>query len=179
MGKNGRDDRLTITQSFFAGGIAGVASRTITSPLDVVKILAQVGTKETQRGFLATFSNIYKNEGIRGFWKGNGIACVRLFPYNAVQFAVYTKLKVILSHPNTGKITPLNALIAGSVGGIAATVVTYPTDMVKTRLTVAHADLTKSKYKGMLDAFRCILREEGFFAFYRGMSVSIIGSSCS
>jgi len=175
MARKGRDDRLTFFQSFFSGGIAGVASRTITSPLDVVKILAQVGTKETQKGFLASFGNIYRNEGLKGFWKGNGIACVRLFPYNAVQFATYTKLKVYLSHPNTGKITPLNALIAGSLGGIAATVATYPTDMVKTRLTVAHANHALSKYKGMVHAFQCILQEEGFLAFYKGMSASILG----
>jgi len=175
MGKKGRDDRISIYQSFFAGGIAGVASRTITSPLDVVKILAQVGTKDTSQGFVRSFRNIYTKEGIRGFWKGNGIACVRLFPYNAVQFAVFTKLKVILSDPYTGKITMWNSLLAGSVAGIAATVATYPTDMVKTRLTVAHADPLQSKYKGMVHAFTCIYKEEGARAFFKGMNASIIG----
>jgi len=174
-GGKGKDDRLTFTQSFVSGGVAGVASRTITSPLDVVKILAQVGTKNTEKGFVASFSNIYKEEGLRGFWKGNGIACVRLFPYNAVQFATFTKLKVMMADPNTGGISPLKALGAGSVGGIAATVATYPTDMVKTRLTVAHADPSKSKYKGMIDAFRVIYQEEGGMAFYKGLSTSVIG----
>jgi len=174
-GGKGKDDRLTFSQSFVSGGIAGVASRTITSPLDVVKILAQVGTKDTKQGFLKSFGNIYKNEGLKGFWKGNGIACVRLFPYNAVQFATFTKLKVIMADPNTGKISPLNSLLAGSVGGISATVVTYPTDMVKTRLTVAHSDPAKSKYKGMVHAFKLIAQEEGFLAFYKGMSTSVIG----
>jgi len=176
-GKAKKDDRMTFTQSFVSGGIAGVASRTITSPLDVVKILAQVGTKETQAGFLKSFGNIYKKDGIKGFWKGNGIACVRLFPYNAVQFATFTKLKVYFSDEK-GKLSPLNALVAGSLGGISATVTTYPTDMVKTRLTVDHADKSKqshSKYKGMIDAFRVIFRDEGILAFYKGMSTSIIG----
>lgn len=174
-GAKGKDDRLTFTQSFVSGGIAGVASRTITSPLDVVKILAQVGTKNTQQGFLASFGNIYQHEGLRGFWKGNGIACVRLFPYNAVQFATFTKIKLALADPNTGRISPLHAMLAGSLGGISATVVTYPTDMVKTRLTVAHSDPAKSKYKGMINAFQVIAQEEGFAAFYKGMSTSVIG----
>jgi len=174
MGKSKKDDRLTFVQSFVSGGIAGVASRTITSPLDVVKILAQVGKKETKQGFLKSFSNIYAKEGLRAFWKGNAIACVRLFPYNAVQFATFTKLKVTLSDSH-GRLNPFNALIAGSLGGICATITTYPTDMVKTRLTVAHADKSKSKYKGMIDCFRVIYREEGFLAFYKGLSTSIIG----
>jgi len=173
-GKAKKDDRMTFAQSFVSGGISGVASRTITSPLDVVKILAQVGTKETSHGFLATFGHIYRKEGIKAFWKGNGIACVRLFPYNAVQFATYTKLKVYLSD-DRGKISPTNNFVAGSLGGVGATIVTYPTDMIKTRLTVAHADKSKSKYNGMIDAFRVVFREAGFFAFYKGMSTSIIG----
>ena len=61
---------MTFWQNFFSGGIAGVTSRTITSPLDVVKILFQVGTQDTKHGFLKSFSNIYTNEGIRAFWKG-------------------------------------------------------------------------------------------------------------
>jgi solute carrier family 25 protein 43 len=174
-GGKGKDDRLTFAQSFVAGGFAGVASRTITSPLDVVKILAQVGTKNTEKGFLASFANIYKEEGLKGFWKGNGIACVRLFPYNAVQFATFTKLKVMMADPNTGGISPLKAMVAGSIGGISATVATYPTDMVKTRLTVSHTDPSKAKYKGMVDAFRVIYQEEGALAFYKGLSTSIIG----
>jgi solute carrier family 25 protein 43 len=175
MGGAKKDDRMTFTQSFVAGGAAGVASRTITSPLDVVKILAQVGTKDTKDGFFKSFSNIYGNEGLRAFWKGNGIACVRLFPYNAIQFATFTKLKVMLSDHNTGKLSATNAMMAGSIGGIAATVTTYPTDMVKTRLTVSHADPSKAKYHGMVDAFRVIAREEGLAAFYKGMSTSVIG----
>jgi solute carrier family 25 protein 43 len=171
----GKDERMTFAQNFVSGGIAGVASRTITSPLDVVKILAQVGTKDTQQGFLKTFSNVYREEGLKAFWKGNGIACVRLFPYNAVQFASFNHLKVILSDPTTGKLSAMNALLAGSLGGICATVVTYPTDMMKTRLTVAHADPSKAKYHGMVDCFRVILREEGPMAFYKGMSTSVIG----
>jgi len=157
------------------GGFAGVASRTITSPLDVVKILAQVGTKETQGGFLQSFTNIYQKEGLKAFWKGNGIACIRLFPYNAIQFASFNKVKSIFADPRTGRMSPLHNLVAGSMGGIAATVATYPTDMVKTRLTVAHADKSASKYKGMFDAFRVIYVEEGALAFYKGMSTSVIG----
>jgi len=171
----GKDERMTFSQNFVSGGIAGVASRTITSPLDVVKILAQVGTKDTQQGFFKTFSNLYQNEGMKAFWKGNGIACIRLFPYNAVQFASFNWLKIVLSDPETGRLNPANSMLAGSLGGISATVVTYPTDMVKTRLTVAHADPTKAKYHGIIDCFRVVLREEGPLAFYKGLSTSIIG----
>jgi len=172
--KKKKDDRITFTQSFVSGGIAGVSSRTITSPLDVVKILQQVGTGDTKQGFLKSFSNIYKNEGLKAFWKGNGIACIRLFPYNAIQFASFNKLKLLLSDDH-GRLSATNAMISGSLGGITATVTTYPTDMVKTRLTANHSDKAKAKYKGMIDCFTTVFKEEGFLAFFKGLSTSIIG----
>lgn len=151
-----------------------MTSRTLTSPLDVVKILAQVGTEESQYGFLKTFGNVYRREGVLAFWKGNGIACLRLFPYSAVQFSTYTKFKVLLMDER-GRLSHVNALLAGSMGGLAATIVTYPFDMIKTRLTTQHYHPSKRKYRDIRDAFRVILREEGFLAYFRGISATVLG----
>ena len=105
---------------------------------------------------------------------GNGIACIRLFPYTAIQFAAFNKFKLKLVD-DQGRLTAMKALLCGSGGGITATVITYPTDMVKTRLTAQHTDPTKKAYKGIFDAFRRIFTDEGPRAFYKGMSTSIIG----
>jgi len=161
-------------KSLFAGGTAGVASRTLTSPLDVIKILAQVGTKETKEGFMKSFSNLYSKEGLRAFWKGNTIACLRLFPYNAVQFASYTKLKVLFSDEK-GQIGNFSAMLSGSLAGISATIITYPTDTVKTRLTLVSVDKSQSKYKGIVDCFKIMYKEEGLRSFYKGFSSSLLG----
>ena len=88
------DERLTFLQSIFCGGIAGVLSRTLTSPLEVVKVLAQVGTPESRVGFFRSFNRIYRSEGLKAFWKGNGISCLRLVPYSAIQLAAYHNLLV-------------------------------------------------------------------------------------
>ena len=74
-----------------------------------------------------------------------------------------------------GRLSVLHAMLAGSGGGITATITTYPTDMVKTRLTAQHTDPTKKAYKGIFDAFGKIFAQEGILAFYKGMSTSIIG----
>ena len=97
MVKPAEDERLTILQSLFCGGIAGVLSRTLTSPLEVVKVLAQVGTPETRLGFVRSFGRIYQSEGLKAFWKGNGISCLRLVPYSAVQLAAFHKMLVSLT----------------------------------------------------------------------------------
>ncbi|XP_077984921.1 solute carrier family 25 member 43-like [Glandiceps talaboti] len=175
MGRPNKDHRLTHLQNFACGGIAGIASRTLTSPLDVVKILAQVGTKDTKQGFLRTFPNLVRNEGIRAFWKGNLLGCLRLFPFSAVQFAAFNYFREHL-HDEYGRLGPANALIAGTLGGAVAIIVTYPTDMVKTRLIVQHLHPDKARYNGIVHAFKLILKQEGFFAFYKGMYTSLIGT---
>lgn len=88
------DERITWFQSIVCGGVAGVVTRTVTSPLEVVKVLAQVGAEETQHGLAKTFFNVYKNEGIRAFWKGNWITCLRMFPYSSLQFLAFNSLMV-------------------------------------------------------------------------------------
>lgn len=85
------DTRLTSSQSSLCAGFAGFFSKTVTSPLEVVKIKSQVGTFHCKDGFLKTFIVIYQNEGLRGFWKGNMASCLRLFPYTAVHLTAYKK----------------------------------------------------------------------------------------
>ena len=86
-----KDDRLTRSQGSLCVGFAGVFSKTATSPLEVVKIVSQVGTFHSKRGFIHSFLLIYQNEGLRAFWKGNMVSCLRLFPYSAIHLATYKK----------------------------------------------------------------------------------------
>ena len=176
MGKAGRDDRLTDFQNFSCGAVAGIVSRTAVSPLDVIKILTQVGTTDTRQGFLNSFANVYKNQGLRAFWKGNLIGCLRLSPFSAIQFSSYYKFKHLLADQN-GKLAPHSSMAAGTLGGVVATVVTYPADMVKTRLIVQHTHTKKARYRGIVHAFSLIVKEEGVLALYKGMLVSICGKS--
>lgn len=94
-----KDDRLTSSQSLLCVGFAGIFSKTVTSPLEVVKILSQIGTFHCKRGFVHSFVVINQNEGLRAFWKGNMVSCLRLFPYSAIHLATYKRwvLNILLN----------------------------------------------------------------------------------
>ncbi|PWA18795.1 hypothetical protein CCH79_00005638 [Gambusia affinis] len=127
------DTRLTSSQSFLCSGFAGFFSKTVTSPLEVVKIKRQVGTFHGKGGFLQTFIVIYQNKGLRGFWKGNMVSCLRLFPYTAVHLTTYKKI-VHLHMDELGFISQWRAILAGGLAGVAAALLTYPLEVAETRL---------------------------------------------
>lgn len=56
---------------------------------------------------------------------------------------------------------------------MVATVATYPTDVIKTRLIVQNR--LEPSYEGILHAFYKIYHQEGLLALYRGVSPAILG----
>src|SRR5271169_6947205 len=81
--------------SFIAGGVAGAVSRTIVSPLERMKILFQIQGPgaASYTGVWSTLAKMWREEGWRGFMRGNGTNCIRIVPYSACQFAAYTTYK--------------------------------------------------------------------------------------
>ncbi|KAB5589816.1 mitochondrial carrier [Ceratobasidium theobromae] len=134
------------TASYFvAGGIAGAASRTVVQP---------TGPNSAYQGVWASLVKMWREEGWRGMMAGNGINCLRIVPYSAVQFTTYEKLKKVrlacwfctrLSHQLlTANGSPLDTptrLLAGALAGITSVTTTYPLDLIRSRLSIASASI--------------------------------------
>ncbi|XWS14064.1 hypothetical protein CRYUN_Cryun36dG0091400 [Craigia yunnanensis] len=131
-----------------AGAIAGGISRTVTSPLDVIKIRFQVQLEPTSSwtllhkdisgsskytGMFQATKDIFREEGLLGFWRGNVPALLMVMPYTAIQFAVLHKLKTFASADHLN-ISPYLSYISGALAGCAATVGSYPFDLLRTIL---------------------------------------------
>ncbi|KAL5710411.1 hypothetical protein ACHQM5_020974 [Ranunculus cassubicifolius] len=77
-----------------------------------------------------------------------------------------------------GKVTALEVFLPGAIAKFGATVVTYPLLVVKSRLQakqVTGGD-KRMQYKGTLDAILKMIRYEGLYGFYKGMSTKICQS---
>ncbi|MCJ8734051.1 hypothetical protein PDJAM_G00230970 [Pangasius djambal] len=172
MASVNKDDRLTSSQSFLCVGFAGIFSKTVTSPLEVVKILSQVGTFHCKCGFMRSFLLIYQREGLRAFWKGNSVSCLRLFPYSAIHLGTY-KTIINLYMDELGRISQWKAIVTGGLAGISAALLTYPLEVVETRLIAQNC--RESTYRGVVHTLSSINRHEGFLALYRGFSLTILG----
>jgi solute carrier family 25 phosphate transporter 23/24/25/41 len=190
--------------SFCAGGVAGAVSRTVVSPLERMKIIFQVQSAgpggAPYQGVIPTLSKMWREEGWRGFMRGNGTNCIRIVPYSAVQFSSYTIYKKLLFPDQDGttlgattaegvqssfsskfNMDALRRLTAGGLAGITSVFATYPLDIVRTRLSIQTADIgtfanRNVKPPGMWQVMCEIYRNEGGFrALYRGIIPTTMG----
>jgi len=83
-------NRLTpIMHRTTTGALAGVSYWTAFYPADTVKSYMQTNPQLLRKGFLTTLKDIYRQEGIRGLYRGWGITAVRAAPAHALIFATY------------------------------------------------------------------------------------------
>ncbi|KAK9145349.1 hypothetical protein Sjap_005252 [Stephania japonica] len=159
------------------------SSRTAVAPLERMKILLQVQNPHSIKynGTVQGLKYIWRTEGFRGLFKGNGTNCARIVPNSAVKFFSYEQasrgiLWLYRQQPGCedAQLTPLLRLGAGACAGIIAMSATYPMDMVRGRLTV-QTEKSPYQYRGIFHALSTVLREEGPRALYRGWLPSVIG----
>lgn len=173
-----------------AGAISGAISRTVTSPLDVIKIRFQVQLEPTSSwtslhrdlskpskytGMFQATKDIFREEGIRGFWRGNVPALLMVMPYTAIQFTVLHKLKTFASGSskteNHINLSPYLSYVSGAVAGCAATVGSYPFDLLRTILA---SQGEPKVYPNMRSASIDILQTRGFRGLYSGLSPTLV-----
>ncbi|EFJ06521.1 hypothetical protein SELMODRAFT_135271 [Selaginella moellendorffii] len=169
-----------------AGAVAGGISRTIVAPLDVIKIRFQVQLEPTSRrlsqgsssfpggvskytGIAQAMRDIFREEGIPGLWRGNVPALLLVMPYTAIQFVALQGFRSTFS--KGGDVSPVLSYVSGAAAGCAATIGSYPFDLLRTIL----ASQGEPKiYRSMRHAFVDILQTRGFRGLYAGLTPSLV-----
>lgn len=171
---------MQMGQSLAAGGIAGAVSRSAVAPLERLKILMQIqGNDKVYTGVWQGLSHMWKTEGIRGLFRGNGLNCMRIVPNSAIKFLAFEQFTRSMSASSLndggdGKLTPASRLGAGAVAGILGMSATYPMDMIRGRISVQQAN-GGPQYRGLFHGGISIARAEGLRALFRGWVPSTIG----
>lgn len=121
------------------------------------------------------------------------MSVMRIIPYSALHFHAYEiNRRLLLEHPWAKKIAGstfessknLVDLIAGAGAGAAAVAVTYPLDLVRTRLACMSEVQGKQQgarvwtWKGRLTLQKVVgdvVRQEGVLGLYRGIGPTLMG----
>lgn len=156
-----------------AGLAAGGLAAMVGNPADLALIRMQSdGLKPAAQraNYTSAFDalvRISRNEGVARLWAGCAPTVVRAMALNFGQLAFFSEAKSRL------KDTPLGprsqTLTASAAAGFFASFFSLPFDFMKTRLQKqTRAPDGSLPYKGMVDCFQKVVREEGILRFYRG-----------
>ena len=141
-------------------------------------MLSQTGDAGSH-SVVGLYRNIIKIEGVPGLWAGNGANLLRVFPAKAVVFSsndLYKQLLRKLFHVENALPGHL-AFLAGGMSGMSASLLTYPLDFARGRISgkLAKAKGTK-QYRGIISTLALSVKDEGFFAIYKGITPTLLGA---
>ncbi|KAF1813454.1 mitochondrial 2-oxoglutarate/malate carrier protein-like protein [Eremomyces bilateralis CBS 781.70] len=169
------DRQVAFKERAAAGLAAGGIAAFIGNPADLSLIRMQsdglkpAAERANYKSVLDALARISRNEGIGALWAGCNPTVVRAMALNFGQLAFFSEAKSQLKDTS---LSPRNQTLAASaIAGFFASYFSLPFDFVKTRLQkqTKGPDGTLP-YKGMLDCFTKVTREEGILRFYRGFA---------
>ncbi|XP_020241817.1 mitochondrial substrate carrier family protein B-like isoform X2 [Asparagus officinalis] len=183
--RNQQQAQIGTVTNLLAGGVAGAVSKTCTAPLARLTILFQVQGMHADAVALRNASiwreasRIACEEGFRAFWRGNLVTIAHRLPYSSISFYAYERYKNLLQlvpgfdrHKDYVSADVGVRLVGGGLAGITAASITYPLDLVRTRLA---AQTKKIYYRGISHALYSISRDEGIRGLYKGLGPTLLG----
>ena len=199
--------KLDATETFSAACMSGAVMVCMTNPLWLIKTRMQLQMKRAQeeqalklgrehvkrpyRNMLDALRTIVREEGVLALYKG-GIPALMLVSHGGVQFVTYEFLKGHLGEytkatrsNNTDQSgvyerlqDSLGYLSMGAVSKIIASTITYPIQVIKSRLqqrnqtaeisATGEVEIVTREYKGVIDCAGKIWKREGVAGFFKG-----------
>ena len=157
-------------KNLLSGAGAGVITKTITSPLDRIKILYQTDIINKNISLGNNIKNIYKSQGLLSFYRGNLTNIIKIVPNYSLKFTFNEFYKKKLWN-KTNNLSILQLMSVGMLTGTSLITITHPLDVLKTRFAISDKNQSFYRYS------RNVLINEGIGGFYKGFNVSIVSGS--
>ena len=166
-------------RDFVLGGISGATAKTVSAPLERVKLLLQTQESNFQliekkyKSMGDCFVRIYREEGVLAYWRGNWANVLRYFPTMAFNFAFkdyflsFNKFDPVLENK---RFLAAN-MLSGGMAGVLCALIVYPLDFARTRLGV---DIGGRQFNSLSSCLNGIVRLNGIRGIYQGLGMSLI-----
>ncbi|CAJ1964357.1 unnamed protein product [Cylindrotheca closterium] len=151
---------------FFAGAITGAVGSVAGNPFDVLKTLSQTNKGES-KPLMALVGQMYKDQGIKGFYRGVNINIMRAIVLNASKMGVYDIAKgKVVETTGWARNSPKTAFCSSFIAGFFMTCTVAPFDRLRTKIMNQPTD--KKMYSGLTDCLVQTVRNEGPLSLWRG-----------
>lgn len=183
-----------------AAATAGIATGTATNPIWVVKTRLQLDKNAaTGSGKMRQYKNSWdcikqtvRHEGVKGLYRGLSASYLGVTE-STLQWVLYERMKLGLKRRADRRLATPNykssaldsaeewggKLSAAGAAKLFAAAITYPHEVVRTRLRQAPVvsvtgGKAEMKYKGLIHTFVTVAKEEGLAGLYGGMTPHLL-----
>lgn len=196
-------DKLPLTALVASGAMSGGITSLILTPIELVKCRMQVplhsatdlslgprtGLSSATISPFAVIADVYRREGLIGFWRGQLGTLIREMGGSAAWFGSYETLSLLFKNrlaAQQGTISAANVdlpiyqqMAAGAVAGMSYNFLFYPADTIKSKIQtgdLAEIGTTRQTFTGV---GRALWRTHGLKGLYRGCGITVARSAPS
>lgn len=196
-----RDSPMPLPALWFTGAFSGMFTSFVLTPIELVKCRIQVpaettgGTAAAAQALrpMAVVRDIFRHEGIMGFWRGQLGTLIREAGGCAAWFGSKETVSKYFAKRNAAAarspaerealaVRPLplwQQAVAGASAGVSYNFLFFPADTVKSRMQTSPpsgAGVAKTTFGGETTA---LWRQAGLKGFYRGCGITCLRSAPS
>uniref|UniRef100_A0A060TG07 ARAD1D19206p n=1 Tax=Blastobotrys adeninivorans TaxID=409370 RepID=A0A060TG07_BLAAD len=190
---NFNDGKEATWVHLLAAANAGIVTSTATNPIWLVKTRLQldkstaVNGQRQYKNSVDCIRKVLSQEGIAGLYRGLTASYLGVAE-SSLQWVLYEQMKAFIrkrearrahiegTEPTFGDKFFNWAATSGSAGlaKLTASLITYPHEVVRTRLRQAPLENGKPKYTGLVNCFKIVLKEEGLLSMYGGLTPHLL-----
>ncbi|CAI9089369.1 OLC1v1023934C1 [Oldenlandia corymbosa var. corymbosa] len=161
-----------------SGGLAGASSLLFVYHIDYARTRLANDAKATKKGgerqfngLIDVYKKTFKSDGLTGLYRGFSVSCVGIIVYRGLYFGLYDSLKPVILVGDVQDSFFASFLLGWGIT-IGAGLASYPIDTVRRRMMMTSGEAVK--YKGSLDAFSQIIKNEGAKSLFKGAGANIL-----